>query len=170
MQHFHRHCFHRSQLNLWDQCGGINSPTTGADAIDNAACCPVDSRCARINAWYYQCLPGGGAPPAAPPASLAWPPLPGHGTAAPAAPPGKAPTAPRPSPPQSPAGAAPHPPPAITTIAYVRNTYRLPPGCTCADVDTAAFTRRTQLLLQNVSCHETCYFILPKVHDAAVVF
>ena len=46
--------------------------------------------------------------------------------------------------PAAPLGA---PPPAVTV--YIRQTYNLPPDVTCAAVDTDAFTRRTQALLQN---------------------
>jgi hypothetical protein len=105
-------CEGKTKLNLWDQCGGINSGA-GADAMDHTACCPVESYCLRVNAWYHQCVPGGGAPGAPPSSPL------------------------------------PPPPFTSTTIAYLRQTYRLP-GATCAEIDVDAFTRSAQSLLQNV--------------------
>jgi hypothetical protein len=40
----------RAQLNLWDQCGGINSAAR-ANASDPSACCPVDAHCEHLNQW-----------------------------------------------------------------------------------------------------------------------
>ncbi len=49
----------QTQAASWEQCGGIGS-AAGADAAEVGVCCEGGS-CSRLNARYWQCLPGAGA-------------------------------------------------------------------------------------------------------------
>jgi hypothetical protein len=68
------------------------------------------------------------------------------------------------APPGSPPGA---PPPAVTV--YVRQTYNLPADVDCAAIDTAAFSRTTQSLLQNVRARRVQAPCVPGCPGAGVL-